>query len=910
MRNRMCLALLVFSLLAVSPAWAITRYVDNSATGCSNPDTDYTLATRACGSGSATVHTTLANALANESAGDTIAMRAGTYLEGVQGGTELSNGSAGAPTTLTNYNGESVTLRPSSGAHVIFISGTGRHHITIHGLIVDGANNTFEGIKFGDGVLNSTSNNIIIEDCEIKNSARNGVLGDGFNQTLRRLSVHNNGRTQPAAPYAHGFYYTGRDSTLDSNTVYDNWGYGIQIYASGCNGTSCPHGITLTRNVFYGNGAATSSLAQVVIGGYNNVIRNNVVRPGTVQRHGLQISSSQCGNNGPNTADNNTLYATSAQLGFTTACNNLTIRNNVVIGWGTPISGSVTSVSNRTSGTASDLFTSPPTDLSLKAGSAAINAGTSCQLAFNGSSCDQGAFESIPAPTMATATGNTVDVTLPMSTNTPVLPATGQTTWVVKFGGVARGTVSAVKKTGTDSVVQLTYDGAACANTDTMTIDYTVGTVTDSARIGNSLNQPLHALTGLAVDESGCTGGGPPPPPVGTTIIYHLNDGAGTNVTDSSGNANHGTTTGSPAWTTGLVDGALSFADLVDDYVTAPYGSGVNPTTQSMTICILVSPDSITNSRAFFGSPTGASQRAVLVAVSGTWSMGIQASSGEVNNDFPVQAGWSLPCIVWNAGTDTATLWVNAVAGTGAQSVKTYTSHTLAGNITFGNASGFGTAIAPGADIDEIFVYPTALNQSEMTELYQSLIQPTPPPSGTREQKGHQFQKPYKKANGDPEDILTLNSETTVVRGGAIDLVVQLDCTTAACPSWGPRIQRSLDGGATYAQINDVCGTICFRGVSGDTDLVSADVAACLTGALTDVSGPTNFTSAAVPSVALAEDECTVLRYKFTIDPAATVGQVIYLKVFDQNGNDLEASATPALGAKLTVTEHGAGIGF
>jgi hypothetical protein len=57
----------------------------------------------------------------------------------------------------------------------------------------------------------------------------------------------------------------------------------------------------------------------------------------------------------------------------------------------------------------------------------------------------------------------------------------------------------------------------------------------------------------------------PPPPPAEMVSYWKLDEGSGTIAKDSV-DANHGTLVNGPIWTTGIVDGALSF-DGVDDYV-------------------------------------------------------------------------------------------------------------------------------------------------------------------------------------------------------------------------------------------------------------------------------------------------------------------------------------------------------
>jgi hypothetical protein len=62
---------------------------------------------------------------------------------------------------------------------------------------------------------------------------------------------------------------------------------------------------------------------------------------------------------------------------------------------------------------------------------------------------------------------------------------------------------------------------------------------------------------------------------IGPVAWYKLDEGAGTTVADSSGNALDGTITGDAAWTPGKFDGALQF-DGTDDYVTLPIGEVIS----------------------------------------------------------------------------------------------------------------------------------------------------------------------------------------------------------------------------------------------------------------------------------------------------------------------------------------------
>ena len=70
---------------------------------------------------------------------------------------------------------------------------------------------------------------------------------------------------------------------------------------------------------------------------------------------------------------------------------------------------------------------------------------------------------------------------------------------------------------------------------------------------------------------------------------WKLDESSGTSAADSSGNGNTGTTSGSPAWTTGQVDGALDF-DGTNDDVTVAASASLNDLT-TITIAGWMKPD-------------------------------------------------------------------------------------------------------------------------------------------------------------------------------------------------------------------------------------------------------------------------------------------------------------------------------
>lgn len=929
---RIAVGVAVLSIWIVGYAHAATtRYIDSA---CSNGITTYNHLASAgsrCTGGTDTSYTSLANAFtaATTVAGDTLYIREGTYAQKIDSNANtLPVGTSwNAPVTIAGYPGETVILNPG-GNSIIGLVHSYIQYMIFDNLHLNGVNMTrnsdFDSenaVTIGYGCVacgfgGQTVSHIRIQNTEIYNSPWNGLTtAEGSDLHLINLSVHDNGawtQTIGYPPGANGAYTSMANSEILGGEYYNNVAFGIRIFGPYNKGTG--HDNVIRGVISRNNGGG------IVIGDARNLVEHNVIH-GNTGIYSIEVIENGSGKTTDNKFYNNTIYNNGGNVAILAGSVNTQFKNNHVIASGNVNdAGTTSSISdNRTAiGSITDCTVST-SDFSQNPGSVCIDAGVNVGRPFNGAAPDIGAFESIPTPTTAIASGNVVDVTLPMSLNTPVTPATGLLGWVVKFNGTPRGTVSAGKLTPTDTTVRIQYDGAACTGTsDNITVDHTQNNTSDSALIGGTLNQKLFSFTGLAVNESACGGGGSSPP--APHIHYGLNDGSGTTASDDSGNSLHGTVSSSPAptWTTGTKDGALDFADLVNDELAVPYGSGVNPTSTSVTICIFVAPDSTSNERWFAGTPLGSNQRAYFGISGGTWAQGVRQSGGSPNNDFPVSAGYSLVCQEFNADTDTATLIVNTVRGTSTNgtgaSVKSYASYTWSGNWVIGRINGFSGS-SPGGVVDEVFIYKSdtvhpALSVSEMADLYDSLINPSPPGTGNRKQNGHQFQRPFKKASA-PEDLRGPNGEAKVMRGGDVDVIFQIDCTGADCSDFGPRLRRSIDGGATYAQINDTCGIICFRGSANNPDLVTEQVEECLSGALTDVPGPTNVTSAAVPNVALSENQCTVIRYKLrTGYSEATPGQEIYLKLFDQNGNEFEEAYVPSLGAKLTIKEVGNGGGF
>lgn len=102
--------------------------------------------------------------LALAGSGKSIGVRAGTYTSGIQNldvvGTSWTN-----RLRVANFNGESVTIRPNSGNHVLEF-GFGDAYVEFDGFHIDGTNCTLDTVKINNNVL-SNPHHIRVKNCTV-----------------------------------------------------------------------------------------------------------------------------------------------------------------------------------------------------------------------------------------------------------------------------------------------------------------------------------------------------------------------------------------------------------------------------------------------------------------------------------------------------------------------------------------------------------------------------------------------------------------------------------------------------------------------------------------------------------------------------------------------------------------------
>lgn len=233
---RRLLALLALVLASTVPVSAATYYVSPTTGSPIGSDA------RSCGTAQtiSTPKATLGSAVACLTPGDTLLVRAGTYVEALIGtipsGTSWSN-----KVRIAAYPSETVWMRPTSASgDVLRFTGT-QQFIEIDGIGLDGTNITnadVVNITDGCGGVVCSGNNahhIRIQNAEvIAGTGSQGFLLTGFDGTgtghneFLYITLHGNG----GSDFVHGFYVSGNPNNLiDHCEIYDFTGAAIHLYS-------------------------------------------------------------------------------------------------------------------------------------------------------------------------------------------------------------------------------------------------------------------------------------------------------------------------------------------------------------------------------------------------------------------------------------------------------------------------------------------------------------------------------------------------------------------------------------------------------------------------------------------------------------------------------------------------------
>jgi parallel beta-helix repeat protein len=315
---------------------------------------------------------TIAKGLSALSAGGTLYLKAGTYVERIDShSVRIPSGTSwvDAPVIAANP-GDTVILQPGVGNEVLNLADPYVQYVIFDGLIIDAT-----GHKFGISI-NKGAHHIRIKNCEVKNAIHSGILsgyGSGVaapnSQYLEFLNckVHHNGTV---ANLDHGFYLGGSNNLIEGCEVYSNAAWGVHLYTGD---TSKPvRDNIVRRNYIHDNNAAGRGRGGVIVSsGPNNRVYNNLVVSNT---SGIQISYA---NATDNLVYNNTIYGHSA-VGITihSSASDTQVKNNILYQNNTAISDGGRNTTQANNLTSDPSFVNASGgDFRLQGGSAAIDRG-------------------------------------------------------------------------------------------------------------------------------------------------------------------------------------------------------------------------------------------------------------------------------------------------------------------------------------------------------------------------------------------------------------------------------------------------------------------------------------------------------------------------------------------------------
>jgi parallel beta-helix repeat protein len=336
--------------------------------------------------------------------GDTLYIRGGTYLERMRWPV---GGTSAAPTFISNYQSEIVTIRPSGEGAMIGGVTTANQWTVFNGLILDGVNADQNSVGFG--ICCGVDSRITFQNGEVKNFPGGGIDVFAHNNRILNTKIHHNAVATSYGP-PHGMYITGYGNLFERLEVYNNGYYGIHIYNSGDNSVSdnVVRNSSIHDNGLQCTGYGCGGYGIIVSSGSNNQVYSNLIYSNGSAGFGggIQVNY-RCLNCKiySNTLYNNYGYGIDIDQSST----GVIVRNNI------STNNRATDINNQASGTiisnnmtTDPLFLNPSgNDFRLKSGSGAIDRGidlssigiTTDVSGVNrpqGSAFDIGAYEYVP----------------------------------------------------------------------------------------------------------------------------------------------------------------------------------------------------------------------------------------------------------------------------------------------------------------------------------------------------------------------------------------------------------------------------------------------------------------------------------------------------------------------------------
>jgi len=245
-------------------------------------------------------------------AGDALIIKAGTYAEAINYNQIPSGGGSWSTATkVLAASGETVTLRPTTGAYEgsAVIAGYNQSYIILgggddnaYGMIVDASLTSQMGVR----IANAGANHIRIQNLETFGSPNTCTGNAETNSYIEfiHLKIHDCGPGTPTSGGpGHGIYIGGSSNNLvERNEIYNVYGHGIHLYHKGSNNN------VIRYNYVHDNGSRG-----ILIGsGNNNEAHDNIVAKNGAAR-GAEAMTIGYGGGSNNRAYNNTIYANAYQ---------------------------------------------------------------------------------------------------------------------------------------------------------------------------------------------------------------------------------------------------------------------------------------------------------------------------------------------------------------------------------------------------------------------------------------------------------------------------------------------------------------------------------------------------------------------------------------------------------------------
>jgi hypothetical protein len=860
---------------------------------------------------------TVKNAVAcATSPGDIVHFKSGTYSGADAHFKTIASGTAANPIIIEGDDAD-TTYCAFSGCGAVWAPTTTNTQFSASHIIIRKISINQVGFPVGYALRIDDGTNILIEDVELygnqrsANSASCSITGALTTFiTFRRTHLHDCGEV--GTTLDHGIYQQGDDFVLEDSWIHDNVGFGIQCYTNTSLSDNRADRCKIRRNVIednvFGGIAIESNDGEI----YDNIIRNNgsnainigysgslrtKVYNNYLYRSGADAGTAVFVGNNANPASDSEVI-NNFILGFTSAVTVHASSSGVTQSYNACESAKSCGSTGKVSITAvTDCFVST-TDVQLKQGTNVCrNVGTSVATRPSPiGTTDIGPMEQGSVASAAVA-GTLIDVTL--NTMGQLLPTSGITGLSVVCG-TCTGTPAvdtATLKVGTTTIAQLSLSGLTASGTCTISMGAT--NLTDGIYIGppslgfiQKMNSSSGtSVTGTCANSTG--GGGTPLSYPGTPLIYYTFDD---NVLDQTAGGDDGTANGI-TYVSGVYDKAGNFDANENDYVEIPYLNAVDPSSQSLTIAfaVIIDEADMGQTKDLFGTSISGNNRLFLFrGTSNTLRAGVGATFG-ATSDLTLRSGTNHVCATFNASTDTATLYLNGVAGTveGASVFSSYGSFTLSSNGRIGLPSGFATSLAGNHRIEEFLLYQSV---EDCAAIY-AVFNPTATPDSTFSQPATRFHRVFTDISGNSINLGTdINQAQEVIEGGAVAVAIEVDCDNCAATSF--KLQARKNGTGEWQQAPELENALGLYmwGASAPNGLNNGALSARLTGSCTMVNGVTLTTSTQIPVVTFPASGCTVQRYIVRLASTGLVPGTDYfeLRLVDQNGVEFTGSYTLA----------------